>query len=136
MAFGAQKISPIDFNKSAAVGVNLPPFCPISISILIILQRHAIKNNLVNYFLTNPGERPLNPEFGGGLRAFIFEQITSDNLDNLKEKIQTDLGTFFTNITVIDLQVNGFEDRNTINTKLKYSVNQTNIVDTVEMNFE
>lgn len=135
MAFGAQKISPIDFNKSAAVGVNLPLSAP-SVFYPNYTTADAIKNNLVNYFLTNPGERPLNPEFGGGLRAFIFEQITSDNLDNLKEKIQTDLGTFFTNITVIDLQVNGFEDRNTINTKLKYSVNQTNIVDTVEMNFE
>ena len=135
MAFGAQKISPIDFNKSAAVGVNLPFSAP-SVFYSNYTTAAAIKNNLVNYFLTNPGERPLNPEFGGGLRAFIFEQITEDNLDNLKEKIQNDLETFFPNITVIDLQVNGFEDRNTINTKLKYSVNQTNIVDTVEMNFE
>lgn len=135
MAFGAQKISPIDFNKSAAVGVDLPFSAP-GVFYSNYTTAAAIKNNLVNYFLTNPGERPLNPEFGGGLRAFIFEQITTDNLDNLKEKIQNDLGTFFTNITVINLQVNGFEDRNTINTKLEYSVNQTNIVDTVEMNFE
>ncbi len=135
MAFGARQISPIDFNKSAAVGVNLPLSAP-SVFYSNYTTAAAIKNNLVNYFLTNPGERPLNPEFGGGLRAFIFEQITEDNLDNLKEKIQNDLETFFPNITIIDLQVNGFEDRNTINTKLKYSVNQTNIVDTVEMNFE
>jgi phage baseplate assembly protein W len=135
MAFGAQKISPIDFNKSAAVGVDLPFSAP-SVFYQNYTTAAAIKNNLINYFLTNPGERPLNPEFGGGLRAFIFEQITSDNLDGLKEKIQNDLENFFTNINVIDLQVNGFEDRNTINTILKYSVNQTNIVDTVEMNFE
>ena len=135
MVFGAQKISPIDFNKSAAVGVNIPFSAP-AVFYPNFTTADSIKNNLLNYFLTNPGEIPLNPEFGGGLRAFIFEQIAESNLDNLKEKINNDLGNFFPNITVIELQVNGFEDQNTINTILKYSVNQTNIVDTVEMNFE
>ena len=36
--------------------------------------KDAIKNNLINYFLTNPGERPGNPLFGAGLRNFIFTQ--------------------------------------------------------------
>ena len=44
---------------------------------------------LINYLLTNPGERPLNPEFGAGLRNFIFNAINSDNFKFLKEDIQT-----------------------------------------------
>ena len=74
MAFEAQQIFPIDFNKSAAVGIDLPFNAP-GVFRSNFTTKQAIKNNLINYFLTNPGERPLNPNFGGGLRLFIFEQI-------------------------------------------------------------
>ena len=90
MAFEAQQIFPIDFNKSAAVGVDLPFNAP-GVFRSNFTTKQAIKNNLINYFLTNPGERPLNPNFGGGLRSFIFEQISTDNLDFLKERISNDL---------------------------------------------
>ena len=96
MAFGAKQISPIDFNKSAAVGVDIPFSAP-GVFKPNYTTKAATKNNLINYFLTNPGERPLNPTFGGGLRAFIFEQITTDNLDFLEEQISSDLKTFFPN---------------------------------------
>ena len=135
MAFGLQKIYPIDFNKSAAVGVDLPFSAP-AVFYQNFTTAAAIKNNLINYFLTNPGERPLNPLFGAGLRAFIFQQITDNNLDFLKEKIEDDLKEYFPNVNIINLEINTLKDNNTINTKLEYSVNQTNIVDTVEMNFE
>ena len=72
MPFDAQQIYPIDFNKSAAVGVNLP-FSDPAVFKPNYTTKDAIKNNLINFFLTNQGERPLNPSFGSGLRAFIFE---------------------------------------------------------------
>ncbi len=76
MAFDAQQIYPIDFNKSAAVGIDIPFNAP-GVFRSNYTTANAIKNNLINYFLTNPGERPLNPTFGGGLRDFIFQQITN-----------------------------------------------------------
>ncbi len=134
MAFGAQQIFPIDFNKSAAVGVDIP-FSTPGVFRPNYTTAAAIKNNLINYFLTNPGERPLNPTFGGGLRAFIFEQITDDNLDFLEEKIQSDLNTFFPNVTVGDLEILRQEDTNTITVSLTYSVINTNINDTLAIDF-
>ena len=77
MAFNPQQIYPIDFNSSVAVGVNLP-LNGSAVFISNYLTKDAIKNNLINFFLTNPGERPLNPSFGGGLRDFIFEQINTN----------------------------------------------------------
>ena len=134
MAFGAQQISPIDFNKSAAVGVDLPFSSPGVFKPNYTTQA-AIKNNLINYFLTNPGERPLNPSFGGGLRAFIFEQITTGNLDFLEQRISSDLEVFFPQINVGELEVLSQEDRNIITVVLKYNVKNTNISDTLEINF-
>ena len=134
MAFEAQQIFPIDFNKSAAVGVDLPFNAP-GVFRSNFTTKQAIKNNLINYFLTNPGERPLNPSFGGGLRNFIFEQISSGNLQGLKSKIQKDLERYFPLVNVLNLNVKGQEDSNTINVNLSYSVNNTNISDNLTLNF-
>ena len=134
MAFDAQQIFPIDFNKSAAVGVDLP-FSALGVFKSNYTTAAAIKNNLINYFLTNPGERPLNPSFGGGLRAFIFEQINTNNLDFLEERISSNLELFFPNIQIGNLEISKQEDTNTIIVSLTYSVVNTNINDTLEIDF-
>ena len=87
MAFGAKQIFPVDLNPRRAVGVNIP-FSGEVAFIPNYLTKDAIKNNLINFFLTNPGERPANPSFGGGLRQYIFTQIEQNNLDFIKEDIQ------------------------------------------------
>lgn len=132
MAFNPQQIYPIDFNNSAAVGVNIP-FSGNAVFISNYYTKDAIKNNLINFFLTNPGERPLNPSFGGGLRAFIFEQITTDNLNFLREDINDKLSLYFPNININDLIVVGYENVNSIKVTLKYSIINTNITDTLEI---
>ena len=134
MAFDAQQIFPIDFDKSAAVGVDIPFNAP-GVFRPNYTTKAAIKNNLINYFLTNSGERPLNPSFGGGLRAFIFQQITTDNLDFLEERIQQDLNIFFPNVAVGNLEILRQEDLNTITVSLTYNVINTNISDTLEIDF-
>ncbi len=134
MAFGAQQILPIDFNKSAAVGVDIPFNAP-GVFRSNYTTAAAIKNNLINYFLTNPGERPLNPTFGGGLRAFIFEQITTGNLDFLKETISNNLSLYFPNVKINNLEILKQEDTNTITVSLTYRVVNTNIGDTLEIEF-
>ena len=134
MAFDAQQIFPIDFDKSAAVGVDIPFDAP-GVFRPNYTTKAAIKNNLINYFLTNSGERPLNPSFGGGLRACIFQQITTDNLDFLEERIQQDLNTFFPNVAVGNLEILRQEDLNTITVSLTYNVINTNISDTLEIDF-
>jgi len=134
MAFGAQQISPIDFDKSAAVGINIP-FSEKGVFQSNYTTAAATKNNLINYFLTNPGERPLNPNFGAGLRAFIFQQITEDNLDFLNEEISGNLTLFFPNINIDSLTIGKKEDENIINVSLNYSIDNTGISDNINLDF-
>jgi|TARA_R110001592_G_scaffold187886_5_gene432831 phage baseplate assembly protein W len=135
MAFGAKQISPIDFEKSVAVGVNLP-FSAAAVFKSNYTTKESIKYNLINYFLTNPGERPLNPNFGAGLRAFIFEQITSGNTDYLKNEIESKLTLFFNNITIQNLDILKQEDNNNITVFLTYSINNTGETDTINLDFQ
>jgi phage baseplate assembly protein W len=132
MAFNPQQINPVDLNPNIAVGVNLP-FNGPSVFISNFQTKDAIKNNLINFFLTNPGERPLNPTFGGGLRAFIFEQIAEDNLDGLKENINLQLETTFPTVIVSSLDILKNNDSNSITIQLKYSVANSNINDTLTL---
>ena len=135
MAFNAQQIYPIDFNKSAAVGVNIP-FSALGVFKSNYTTKEATKNNLINYFLTNPGERPLNPNFGGGLRNFIFEQIMDENLDFLKETINDRTSKFFPNVNIINLEVLKNEDTNSISVSFNYNIINTGINDTLTIDFE
>ena len=134
MAFNPQQIYPIDLNPSTAGGVDIPFNSP-SVFKSNYLTKDAIKNNLINFFLTNPGERYLNPNFGGGLRAFIFEQITLNQLDFLREDINDKLSLYFPNLKINDLTVTGNPDTNTISISLSYSIPNTNISDNLEIQF-
>jgi phage baseplate assembly protein W len=132
MAFNPQQIFPIDVNPNKAVGVDIP-FNGSAVFKSNYLTKDAIKNNLINFFLTNPGERYLNPAFGGGLRAFIFEQISQNNFDFLLEDIKTKISLYFPNINLTSLDIFQSPDQNTINIEMSYSIQNTNITDNLEI---
>jgi len=134
MAFGAQKIFPIDKKPSTAVGVEVPFNAP-GVFRSSYITKDAVKTNLINFFLTNAGERYLNPTFGGNLRAFIFEQISTNNLEGLKEEIQTQLGLYFPNVVISNLDILQYPDTNTISVELTYSISNTNIQDELQLQF-
>jgi phage baseplate assembly protein W len=134
MAFGAKRIFPLDQKPGTAVGIAIPFNAP-AVFFSTYTTQDAIRNNLLNFFLTNQTERYLNNQFGANLRAFIFEQITNDNLDGLKENIQSLIAQYFTNIRVDSLNIFQQPDYNEITVDLKYSIINTGITDQVEISF-
>jgi phage baseplate assembly protein W len=134
MAFGAKKIFPIDTAPSVAVGVDIPFNAPAVFKSNYTTQA-SIKNNLINFFLTNKNERYLNPTFGGDLRAFIFQQITEGNTEYLKQDIQSQLSTYFPNVLIGSLGIDSFPDINQINVVLKYSIKDTGLTDEIQLAF-
>ena len=125
MPINPQYIDPLNLNPNIAVGVNIP-FNGPSVFTSNYTTQESIKNNLINYFLTEPGEIPLNPTFGGGLRSFLFQQIEGGDLSNLKNDISNKLATYFPSVNVISLDV--FETQNVSNSltvNLKYSYQNT-----------
>lgn len=135
MAFGAQKIFPIDIKARYAVGVNLP-FSSPSVFTPNYLTKDAIKNNLINFFLTEPGERFLNPNFGSGLRSFVFEQITEDNMNLIEDKIRNDLSIYFPSVIPQNIIVYDDQTLQAIITQISYNVKDTAINDTITLQFD
>jgi septum formation topological specificity factor MinE len=65
----------------------------------------------------------------------FFEQITNDNLENLKSDIQSLIAQYFSNITVDKLNVLQVPDTNEITVQLNYSIINTGITDQIQINF-
>ena len=135
MAVGAVRKFPNDTRQRVGIGVDIP-FSSGGVFTPNYTTKEAIKNNIINYFLTNPGERPANPLFGGGLRNFIFEQISFENLDFLKEDINTKLQQFFPDVVINEVEVIGNEDQNEVVVNLQYAVSNTGIEDELNLNFQ
>jgi phage baseplate assembly protein W len=135
MAFGAKQIFPNDLRPRVAIGFDLPingngVFTPN------YQTRDAIKNNIINFLLTNPGERPANPTFGAGLRRFIFTQIQNDNLDFIKEDLQNKINQNLPNIILENIEISSNPNFNLINIKIFYSIPNTGINDQLELSFQ
>ena len=135
MAEIINKRVPIDYNYRKAVGFALPMdgnavFRPT------YTTRDQIKSNLINYMLTNKGERVFNPNFGSNLRALLFEQIDDGDLDDLLEVIQLNISTEFPLITVSEILFNKsseLKDRNEINFTMTYQVDILGIDDEIQI---
>ena len=134
MAFGAKKIFPIDTKPGTGVGVAIPFNAP-GVFKTTYTTKEAVKNNLINFFLTNQNERYLNPTFGGNLRAFVFQQISDGNLESLKEDIQSQLTLYFPNVVVGSLDIDSIPDEQQVNIVLKYNIIDTGLTDTLEIAF-
>ena len=121
MAFGAKQIFPLDTQPSVGVGITLPFNAPGVFKTAYTTQE-SIKYNLINFFLTNQNERYLNINFGGNLRAFIFQQITNGNIQGLKADIQSQLKLYFPNVNVDSLNVDFIADENQVVVTLTYNI--------------
>jgi phage baseplate assembly protein W len=134
MAFNVRQISPLDFQPSVGIGIALPLNNP-GVFRTTYTTKDTIKADLINYFLTNQGERCLNPTFGSTLQNRLFEAITEGNIGILEDIISLDLATYFPQVIVEKITTSPQEDYNTLTVSIEYSVRNTNINDTLEFNF-
>ena len=121
MARIIQNRFPIDTEDRRAVGFGFPlngnaVFTPT------YQTRDQIKANLVNYLLTNKGERVFNPNFGADLRNLLFENILDTTTDELRSRIQNDISSYFPEVTVKQITFDNIPDSNTINFILTYEI--------------
>lgn len=135
MPFNAQYIAPENLNPNIGLGVSIPFTSPSVFNSTYVTQE-AVKNNLINYFLTNPGEIPLNPTFGAGLRSFLFKQISQPTIGDVKSFVQNKLSNVFPMIQVDTLEVlTTQQDSNAIIIQLKYYIPNSNVSGTLTFQF-
>lgn len=130
MAYNLRKISPIDFKPSTGVGVKLP-FAAENVFSTVYTTKEQLKYNIINYMLTDLGERPMNPNFGMGLRSRLFESITQSTLDDIKQSIQTQIENMFPVVQIQRLEVIGEPGYSSINIQFSYTIKTSKEVDSI-----
>ena len=135
MAYRIANKFPIDTKAGKAIGVSIPFSAPCVFT-STYQSKDSIRTNLINFLLTNNNERVFRPSFGGNLRAFIFESITTGQTEFIKQRIESDIARYFPTILVKGVEVLGAEDLNTLNVIVSYEVVNFGINDELNLTFE
>lgn len=64
-----------------------------------------VQQNMKMIILTSPGERIMEPEFGVGIKKFLFEQNVSDNIAIIRSTIAQQINTYLPYVQILDLSV-------------------------------
>ena len=123
---------PIDSVARKAVGFGFPLNGP-AVFVPTYTVREQTKANLINYLLTNKGERVFNPNFGADLRNLVFENITDRTTDELQETIQNSINMYFPQVIVKEIKFINQPNNNTINFSLTYAIANFGITDDINI---
>tara|TARA_R110000824_G_scaffold148159_1_gene317681 strand:- start:132 stop:671 length:540 start_codon:yes stop_codon:yes gene_type:complete len=102
---------------------------------MVFTDTKMIQTWLINWFLTNKGERVMFPTFGANLRQYLFEAIDDNTFEILEMKIKDDLSRVFPMITLLNLKVLGNEEYNEIKVSLTYFIESFNTTDVLNIMF-
>jgi phage baseplate assembly protein W len=94
------------------------------------------KSNLKNLLLTKKGERVMQPNFGTGLQALLFEQMDDEFETKLEETITKNVSYWLPYITIrqIDIEMTDeMKDRHIANMNIQFTIG--NQIDTQEITF-
>ena len=152
MAIKQTNIFPIDQEPRNAVGLaypfsafattgsisgDIPQWTALNASTPFKLNyttREQINSNLIIWFTTSKNERPLNPNYGGGLKNILFDNLTTQTYDLVEKRIKDDLAIYFPEVDLKNLEVMENIDNNSLKVVMSYTVFNNN-EDSLELNF-
>lgn len=111
-------IAAVDLNPKQGIGIDLP-FEGTRLFDVNYLTKDQVRANLLNLFLTDPGERLQNPSFGIGLRRLLFENDINEQ--RIRALIEDQVQVYVPNIIIEGIELNLMEDENKLNIIFSYS---------------
>ena len=133
MAYRVSNINPIDLQPRIAVGISLPFIGSTGFNSTYTTY-DQLKTNIINYLLTNRGERVFNYNLGSDISKLIFSQISDLTLEELRLIISSKLESIFP-IKITKLNITPDKDNNAIGLHFAYSVKGTNANDNITISY-
>ena len=115
------RLNPQDVGQARGIGISVLFNNGTNVFNQTFTTKDQVKSNLINYILTDKGERFFNPTFGGNLRASLFQPDT--DFDNVAARLETEIYAYVPNIIIKNIGIKKFSDENTVNIVLSYSIN-------------
>ena len=70
----------------------------------------SVSQNLKCLLLTNPGERVMNPDFGVGLRKYLFQNYSPETVKNMKINIRQQVQKYMPFISITEANIKFGDD--------------------------
>jgi phage baseplate assembly protein W len=121
MAYIVDRLNTNSPRSTVGLGVSLPFNSPSAFTPVYSIK-DQIKYNIINYLLTDRGERIFNPKFGAGLRSYIFEQITDGSNEALESAIATTVQNQFPMVEDVTVRVLSDPDFSLVNVQFYYTL--------------
>jgi phage baseplate assembly protein W len=112
--------NPQDIGQKRGIGISVL-FNSNDIFTQTYTTKDQVKSNLINYILTNKGERLYDPTFGGDLKAMLFDPDTT--FDSISAKLENEIYNYIPNIIVDSIDLKKYSDANLVNIIINYSIN-------------
>lgn len=120
------RLNPQDFGQPKGIGISVLYSNNTSVFNSTITTKDQIKSNLINYVLTNKGERLYDPNFGGDIRRAIFEANDDLEFDDIATRLETEILQYVPNIILQSIIIKREPDQNLVNIIINYQLNQQN----------
>lgn len=93
-----------------------------------------VKQNLKMLILTIPGERVMIPEYGVGLKKYLFSNYNPSIFGEIQQKISEQVAIYLPAVTIKDIQFNDSSpDQSLLSIRIVYSVPQLGIQDYMQV---
>ena len=125
-------------HDKVAIGVTLP-FDGPAVFNSSYQTKDQVKSNLINLLLTDPGERLMQPDFGIGIRRYLFEQTIDKT--TIKNKITDGVQSHLPEIEIVDLfikreNMETTPEIHTVRMSIYYRLLADNSMDAIEINYQ
>ena len=104
-----------DFKKNLEVS-------PVSDDLTIYKDEESVKESIRNLLLTNKGERLMQPNLGGNIRAMLFEIITPGVMTMIEDQVRTTIDLYETRAELIDVLVTSNIDDNVVKIEVQFYI--------------
>ena len=95
--------------------------------------KSLLNQNLKMIVLTNPGERVMDPNFGVGINAYLFENFNNSIYTDIRNRILEQVSVYLPVITIDSITFDGNnEDQNLLGISISYSIPSIGIKDLLE----
>ncbi len=135
MARIVNNVFPSPGSGSAALGFSFP-LSGNAVFNPTFTTQEVIRTNLINWLLTNKGERVMRPNFGANLRDFIGEGINEGTNVGIEDRIRDNISSNFPSVEVKNVSFSNEQDRNTINLFITYLIRNIGIEDQINIELQ
>jgi len=105
---------------------------------LIKSYKNTVRQNFKNLILTAPGERMMDPDFGVGIRNYLFENASAELTSQIEAKIyeQVEIYLPFVEVTNVSFNLTSgevFNNPNALNVTVSYYIIPLQFYDNLEI---